>query len=951
MDRVHFGDACAATQLEVAKDIVADAGFDIDPEAARRIKEDVYVDDGLTGGTLEQVNRFVGNKTPDGTYDGTFQKILGLGNFKIKAYGISGQRPNVESDLLGDNILGYNYDLESDMLAVKFPLNISRKRRSIRSEPNLTLADVDKLKTQTLTKRILLGVVNGFGDFLGIAAPFVIRYKDLMRQLFLLEEPLMWDEPVPETCREDWISLMLETLECGNLLFHRCTRPKDAVTDMGPELVGCSDFGSKGLDARIYLRWKLLPVSPVPYSSRLAICKAKVPPISGLTVPRGELTALTLLSRLVLTVVRALMKLDYPPVSAIMLVDSKCALSSIYSTKILLPFFQNRVAEVRDNMKQVRKFCDLEEVHYVESSLNPSDITTRATATIAELGPNSLHQIGPYFFSLSRDDWPVSPNYSPDDIPEAEYKVRNKIVFSAAARFNFVNSKVYPNNPWTAVDELLYYSDSLGKIKRILARYIRGLDSNLRKSGKLNIGNHEAYELIAEEPSRCELNKAERLLLLHAMPYTKDALDSGKLDSLLPFREGRIIVTRGRLGEQPLEKLLGVNSLPILMPESRVAYLFMVFSHCGEFGMVHRGAVATLARSRRFVWVVRGRNLARQVVNKCVKCVRDRKKLLVQQMADLSSESVTVAPPWQHVSLDFAGPLVCKGEVNRRARLKVWVLVYTCRATKSVCLLATPGYSTQDFLSKHEEFVFRKGRPDSIVSDRGTQLVAAGIVISNSDLPVNKLDWKKVVSSNSATDWHFVPIGGQHRNGLSESTVKVFKRSLSLAIPPGTDLTYSELVTLLARITYSINSRPLAIRNISPNSQQSDTLLPLTPNHLLLGRATIEVPELNYDEANKFSARLAYVQKVFSSWWNLWIRDVLPTLVPCKRWKNAQKNLKPDDIVMLQHYEGNLHDDYRIAKVVDTFKDKRGLVRTVRVAFRKRDRRETPRFILEETIV
>jgi len=225
----------------------------------------------------------------------------------------------------------------------------------------------------------------------------------------------------------------LETIECGNLLFHRCTRPRDAVTDMGPELVGCSDFGSKGLDARVYLRWKLLPDSPYPYSSRLAICKAKVPPISGLTVPRGELTALTLLSRLILTVGQALRKLDYPPVSAIMLVDSKCALSSIYSTKILLPFFQNRVAEVRDNMKQVRKFCDLEEVHYVESSLNPSDITTRATATITELGPNSLHQIGPYFFSLSRDDWPVSPNYSPDDIPQAEYKVRNEIVFSAAA--------------------------------------------------------------------------------------------------------------------------------------------------------------------------------------------------------------------------------------------------------------------------------------------------------------------------------------------------------------------------------------------------------------------------------------------------------------------------------------------------------------------------------------
>merc|ERR1711888_83052 len=48
LDRVHFGDQCAATELEVGKDITADEGTHIDPEAAKRIKEEIYVDDGLT---------------------------------------------------------------------------------------------------------------------------------------------------------------------------------------------------------------------------------------------------------------------------------------------------------------------------------------------------------------------------------------------------------------------------------------------------------------------------------------------------------------------------------------------------------------------------------------------------------------------------------------------------------------------------------------------------------------------------------------------------------------------------------------------------------------------------------------------------------------------------------------------------------------------------------------
>ena len=151
--------------------------------------------------------------------------------------------------------------------------------------------------------------------------------------------------------------------------------------------------------------------------------------------------------------------------------------------------------------------------------------------------------------------------------------------------------------------------------------------------------------------------------------------------------------------------MLGVTSLPILMAHSRVAYLYMVNAHCGEFGLVHRSVVSTLARSRKKVWVVQGRNLAKKVVNSCPRCDLDRKSTLLQQMADIKEEQLTVTPPWTHVALDFCGPYTVKGEVNKKARLKIWVLLYCCRATRAVCLLACPGYSTSDFLLKHSEFV------------------------------------------------------------------------------------------------------------------------------------------------------------------------------------------------------------------------------------------------------
>ena len=66
-------------------------------------------------------------------------------------------------------------------------------------------------------------------------------------------------------------------------------------------------------------------------------------------------------------------------------------------------------------------------------------------------------------------------------------------------------------------------------------------------------------------------------------------------------------------------------------------------------------------------------------------------------------------------------------------------------------------------------------------------------------------------------------------------------------------LSYDELVTLLARISCSMNSRPLALANTSYTDQQEDILLPITPNHMLLGRSSPESPPL------EFFQRLAFV--------------------------------------------------------------------------------------------
>ena len=148
----------------------------------------------------------------------------------------------------------------------------------------------------------------------------------------------------------------------------------------------------------------------------------------------------------------------------------------------------------------------------------------------------------------------------------------------------------------------------------------------------MKITNPIALTKVAGEPTKEELEMARDILLEHAMVDTVVAYNDKKLTSLLPVRSGKLIVTTGRLGERSLSRLLGVSNLPILMPTSRVAYLYMVLAHeyDGQNKLSvhnHRAAVGTLARSRNYVWIVKGKQLANKVVNNCFACKRERKKL------------------------------------------------------------------------------------------------------------------------------------------------------------------------------------------------------------------------------------------------------------------------------------------------------------------------------------
>ena len=106
-----------------------------------------------------------------------------------------------------------------------------------------------------------------------------------------------------------------------------------------------------------------------------------------------------------------------------------------------------------------------------------------------------------------------------------------------------------------------------------------------------------------------------------------------------------------------------------------------------------------------------------------------------------------------------------------------------------------------------------------------------------------------------------------------------------MSLGPGVELSYPELVTLLARIANTVSQMPLGLTNISQADQQEDVMLPITPNMMLLSRSSSESPPMEYSADDRFCARLAFVAQVEKEWWERWIKVVLPTLLSYKRWK------------------------------------------------------------------
>ena len=273
--------------------------------------------------------------------------------------------------------------------------------------------------------------------------------------------------------------------------------------------------------------------------------------------------------------------------------------------------------------------------------------------------------------------------------------------------------------------------------------------------------------------------------------------------------------------------------------------------------------------------------------------------------------------------VDFAGPFVTvQGRGKRRE--KRYLCLFTCMATRAVHLELAYGLDTNSFMNAFYRMASRRGLPDEIYSDNGTNFKGADNELK---ALLTQLDEAKIKQStaNKGIKWNFNPSMAPHFGGVHESMIKSAKRAIN-AILGNADVTDEELTTAIIGSEGLINSRPLTYQTVNPSDD-----VPLTPNHFLHGQVGGQFAPTSVDETD-FNPRKRWrrIQELVRHFWHRWLREWLPELSARKKWFHPGRDLRVGDVVIVVSPDttrGNLP----LGKVLETYPGTDGRVRVVKI--------------------
>ena len=227
-------------------------------------------------------------------------------------------------------------------------------------------------------------------------------------------------------------------------------------------------------------------------------------------------------------------------------------------------------------------------------------------------------------------------------------------------------------------------------------------------------------------------------------------------------------------------------------------------------------------------------------------------------MADLPHDRVVPGkPPFSSVGIDCFGPFLVK---RGRSQEKRYGCIFSCSAVRAIHIEMLHSLESDSFLNALMRFVARRGKPEMIRSDNGTNFVGGNSELVESVKQWENSDQFKAHLLSMHIKWEFNPPAASHMGGSWERIIRSVRKVLN---------------TILR----------------DPK--------PLTPNDLLLLNGRPVAPPGKFSKADIYSRRWRHVQYIADQFWRRWVQEYLPTLQLRPKWKVERQNIAVGDVVLV----------------------------------------------------
>ena len=362
---------------------------------------------------------------------------------------------------------------------------------------------------------------------------------------------------------------------------------------------------------------------------------------------------------------------------------------------------------------------------------------------------------------------------------------------------------------------------------------------------------------------------------------------------------------------------------PIIMPQRSHLTEVVIRQHHDKLG--HACTGHTWASLRQRFWIVKVAAAVRHSIGQCIKCKRRNASVGKQLIADLPGCRVqTDKPPFYKVGVDYFGPFLVK---QGKSWIKRYGCIFSYLTTRAVHIEVASDLSTDSSINALKRFITRRGQPNEIFCDNGTDFVGAERVLRKS---LQSLQQSKLNNFCLQLEikWCFNPLYAIHIGGAWERMIRSVRRILN-ALTQMQTLTEKGLITLMTEMEGILNSRPLV--PLMLHDFEKD---PLTPNDLLLQKGNPNLPPGTFDTNSYYTRRhWAQVQFPANQFWRRWAKEFLPNLLQRQKWFNRERNFDEGDVVLLAE-DMQHRSNWIVGRVLRILTDKEGLVRVVQVKAR-----------------